>query len=548
MRNRFGLPGDITSFGTLPGLVNASGQASRAPIARLAHRVLGPGHGSGAAPSTGDGTLKTYSVTLVNESGRAIEIASLVLQGWALTTTGTSVPGNSFTVNGNIEYPVGGTTTAMVVDGDPNLVVPSTELLVSTETELATVIPDGASFKVNLSSTIPNGLKYIANLGFAGVRTHALAAELCPIALFAVGDSIMTNNGGAAYAAASGKCPVYQTSIAGTTALAYGDSNAANFAKQAELASVLGCTHVISNFGTNDFGSGRSKVTTMGYLEAMRNKVQAYGIKFVQCTMLPRTSRRSAVTALSVTRSGNVMTVELADTSLFTVGMPYTFAGSTDVAYNGTKICTGKTATTLTFPIFSSTTTPAPGTITLVPWKETVQAEWMQAWAPQFDPGPTSERGLFNAQVRDGVTFDDYIEWADACEPERDSGRWLVAGESELLPTMQEITVSSVISTSRFNSNYNRGSSTIANGFVQAKTGGNIGTYRAGNGNTNGDITVTSAWPVAQAIGDVYYAMPGVSYMSDDGTHPRVAGGGKGGQPHIQNPTAAKIDEWLLAA
>jgi hypothetical protein len=346
----------------------------------------------------------------------------------------------------------------------------------------------------------------------------------------------MTNNGGALYNAASGRCGAYLNSIAGTTAQTY----APDFSRQVGAAKLLGCTDVLVNFGTNDLAGGRTVVQLTGDFVLMRDAVRAQSMKWNQCTILPRTTGISPVSA-TLTSSGNSITATVADASKFKVGRPYSITGATQTEYNNSKICTGRDlgANTVTFHFQGAGVTPATGTITIGPFKATAETEWM---SPLW-PGAGGVRGLTNAWIRDPSNTDGFIDWGDACEPTRDSCMWLTYNEDPtLLPDVQEITVSSVISTSRFNSNYTRGSSTIPNGFVTPKTGANIGITKNGNGNTNGDITVSSAWTNTQVVGDVYYAVPGVGYMSDDHLHPRASSGNKGGQVHLDNPTATWID------
>jgi hypothetical protein len=502
--------------------------------------MYGPGHNSGAALPTGDGTQKSYITAHGNLSGVDINVCSIVLQGWSMRTTGTSDVTNTFTVNGTIEYPTG-----TVLGTIPDTVVTMGGNVETADITLSAPIPPGATMRISLFSTVPNGLKYIANLGFAGLRVHTTRSDLLPkVVLFGVGDSIMTNNNGVVSNATNTRCPCYHNSISGTRAEHYGANSAEFFQRQVDLAKKLGVTHFISNFGTNDFGAGTSLATLQGYLLAMKAAANANGVQFVQATMLPRTLRITSVTASAVTSSGNTMTCTVPDTTNFVVGKPYTIAGATPTEYNGSKICVAKDATTVSFLFQGSATTPATGTITIDSWKATFQHEWMREFSPEFLPGASSPRGQFNAWVRGGA-LDGYVEWADAVESARDSGIWKTVGGSDLLPDVQLVTLSSVISTSRFNSNYNRGSSTMANGFLQAATGANTGYQRQANNNTNGDITASSTWPNAQAVGDTVYAVPGVSYISDDGTHPRVAGGSKGGQPHLDNAMAAWIDARL---
>ncbi|GCA50643.1 hypothetical protein KGO5_03090 [Sinorhizobium sp. KGO-5] len=528
-------------FGKRPTFNRGGGAPVDAIVKRLAHRLYGPGHNSGSAPSTGDGTAKTYAATFVNESGAAITELSLVFQGWTLRTTGTTDASASYTVTGTIEYPVG----TVVADIGSVVVTAGGNVEGDTLIPLAE-IPVGGSFRVNFSSTVASGQTYIANLGFAGLRTHKLSSLLKKEALYAVGDSIMTNNNGAVYNAVNGKCPAYQASITGTTAATYGGSSAANFVKQVDLAKKLGITRFVSNFGTNDFGASTSKDTLLGYLTAMRSRANAENIKFTQATMLPRTSDAAAV-AVTATSSGNTITATVPDASKYVVGMAYRLTGATQTEYNGSFVCTAvDTGANTVQLLFAGSATPtATGSPVLDAWKATNTIQWQAPWSSHYDPGPDSQRGQFNAAVRSGAYFDDYVEWADPFEPSRDAGRWVIGGENPLIPAPQEITISSVITTSRFNSNYNRGSSTIPNGFVQFRTGANVGVSRTGNGNTNGDITMSSAAPNTMVVGDTLIAIPGTSYCSDDGTHPRVAGGSFGGQAVLNKAMGDKITEWL---
>jgi len=506
-------------------------------LKQLAHTVTGPGYNSGAAPLTGDGTQKTYAGTFVNRSGATINTCSVVLQGWTLRTTGTTDCSASYVVSGTIEFPVG-TTVGTI----PNTTVTPGLNNESADIALSAGITAGGSFKVNLSATPANGATYITALGFAGLRVHAMSNTLVKAAVAGFGDSIMTNNGGALINAAASRCPAYLNSISGTTAQTYATNG--NFSKQVDLAAKLACTHVVTNFGTNDFGASATVAQLQGWLTTMRDAVRAAGMKFGQMTMTPRVNQNSAISA-TLTSSGNSITAQVADASLFRVGRPYSIAGANEAEYNGSKICTARdtTANTVTLLFQGSGSPTATGTITIQSWKFTSEANFQTpqtAWAA----GSGSNRGQINSWIRGG-NVDAVIEWGDAVEPSRDAGRWKIAGEDTLLPDVSLITVSSVISTSRFNSNYASGSSTIVNGFVQPLTGANVGVAKSGNGNTNGDITVTSAWTNTQVVGDQYYAVPGVSYMSDDGLHPRVASGGKGGQVFLDNVTGTWLDSIL---
>jgi hypothetical protein len=512
-------------------------------IYRTATRVLGPGHNSGSAPLTGDGTQKTYSATFVNESGAPIDMMAVVLQGWTLTTTGTTAAGNAYDVTGTVEYPIAGTTTDIGTIANASGTCTKSADLVPT-----TTIPAGASFKVNLFSTIPNGLKYIANLGFAGLVTKKKKSLLRKEAPFGVGDSLATNNGAAVYAATAGRCPCYHASITGTTAQTYGANSAANFARQVELATMLGITAFYSDFGTNDFGAMTSIANLKSYLLNMKNAANAAGIKFFQCTMLPRILKLAAITPVSVTSAGNVMTVTVPDGSKFVVGKSYLIAGATQTEYNQVVVCKSKVGNALTFNFPGSGTTPATGSITITSHKYNNTVEFQIPFSSKYAFGAGSDRALFNADVRAGLVSDGYIEWADACEPSRDSGRFVIGGEHAALADIQSCAVvtGTPLTNTRFQTNYTVGSSTVANGGAQFTSGANMGYYRSANGNTNGDYTSGSAFPNIPTVGDTLDIIPGICHTSDDGTHLRVATGGKGGQILIDTPTIAFIQSRLL--
>lgn len=517
------------------------------PIYRLATRQYGIGYNAETVVLTGDGTAKTYSVTLVNESGRALDTLAITFQGWGLTTTGTPAAGNDFTNSGNIEYPVGGTQTPM-----PDVVVPGIVggPVKSVDITMPTSIPAGASFKLNFTSTIANGAKYISRLGFAGVVTKAKASELRKEAVMGCGDSLATNNGAALMNASAGKCPVYHASIVGTTVQTYAANGGANFVRQIALAKMLGITRIICNWSTNDLTAGRTPTQILADLQVLRAMANAEGIKFTQITMLPRVSKKAAIAVGPVTSAGNVMTMTVPDASIFVVNQAYTIAGATQTEYNGSFICRSIDTGTnkITFPFVGSATPTATGSITITSRAFTSSVYWQQP-NPGYEPGPNSSRGQFNAAIRAGA-FDGYIDWADAVEPYRDSGRFAVAGEKAALPLPVVATVlnASPRTTSRFITDYAVGSNTMANGVAQFISGTNIGVLKGGSNNTNGDFTAATAWTNIPAVNDQLVMWPGNSYAGDDGTHLRVATGGLGGQVMIDQPTGAAIDSWLAAA
>jgi hypothetical protein len=323
------------------------------------------------------------------------------------------------------------------------------------------------------------------------------------------------------------------------------------------VAALAGCTRFVSNFGTNDFGTGRTLAQLQGDIGALKTRANASGILFTQCTMTPRASLVTVTANGSVTSSGTSMTVPVPDATKFLVGRPYNAAGATPAEYNGVWFCTardtGANTMTLLFP--GSGTTPATGTITLKGGIQTTSDGWTSAelqtpHSTPYNAGSGSDRGQFNAWVRGGAS-DGFVDWGDACEPTRDAGRWAVGGEKTELSDSQLVTVSSGTSTTRFNSDYSRPNSSIGSGTVQFATGANAGLRRLGSSNTGGDITVGSALTATPGAGDTAYCAPGSMRAVDDSLHPRVATGTvgtstyRGGQALLVNATIAWLNGLL---
>lgn len=516
--------------------------AAEPSVYRLATRQYGAGYNAENVALVGDGTVKTYSATFVNESGRQMDAIAIALQAWGLTTTGTQALGNDSTVSASITY--NGITQTF-----PDVIVGDGDDTQTDDLELAEPIPPGASFIVTLDSLVPSGQKYLPRLGFAGVLNKAAPSEMRP-AYYGIGDSIATNNAAALMNASVGKAPVYQASIVGTTALTY--ATGFNFARQANLAARLGVTAFVSNFGTNDLIAGRTAAQVLNDLQVLCNQAKNRSVNFVQATMLPRVTKKAAVAVTSLTCSGTLLVLKTADVTIFEPGQAYSIAGATPSGYNGTVICTqvypesGEANFQSPVPNLAS---PATGTITITARNPTNTKYWQQPANNSYAAGNASERALFNQAIRN-ARFDGFIEWADAIEPFRDAGRFAVAGEKPELPeaAMCNVINGGTRTTTRFMSNYEMGSSTLPNGLVQFASGANAGLVRGASNNTNGDITLLTALTAAPAVGDAFWAWPGVSYISDDGIHPRISTGGKGGQVLLDKATADWLDEQLAAA
>lgn len=511
-------------------------------VERNAVNLFGPGHSAGATGATAasTGAAVNYTISLVNRSGAPITEAALVFAGWYLTSSGTSAVGNDVATTANIEYPVGGTTTTVTQAGNSTITVANNTETKTDFVTLPTPIPNGATFEVNLSCTITAGLNYLASvtdahggLGLCGVLTRASSSSLKKAMPFCVGDSIMTyNNSALATAAAYLGCPSAQMTIPGTGASAYGGSSAANFTRQVALAKMLGSTVMFSNFGSNDLSAGRTSAQLTTDLQNMRTKANAEGIPFVQGTLLPKTNR-TTVTASSVTSSGTTMSVTVPNGALFVVDRTYRISGATQTEYNGVWFCTAVVGNVVSLFFPGSGTPTATGTITITSGRgnatNAFSSAELQTPTTAFAAGSGSPRGTFNAGVRAGA-FDGFLELGDIFERTRDSGIWLVGGDTATLPGVQTCTVSSGVNNTTFNSNYSLGDGTIAGGTVQFITGANAALRRPGSSSSgvSGNIVVIGSLTATPSSGDTFYAAACHLECTDDGTHPRAATGSVG--------------------
>jgi hypothetical protein len=524
-------------------------------ITRNAVNLFGAGHSTGSGIATSTGATVNTTATFVNRSGAPITIGSLAFTGWLhTTTTGNVNVGNDVPVTANIEYPVGVTFNSMLQSGGATITIPNGGDILTDQVTLATPIPAGATFNVNISCTISAGLFYLGTVsgttghsfGLAGVCTTALRSTLKKEAIYAIGDSIMTNNGGAMTTAATNQqCPSLQMSISGGRA----SYLASTFSKMASIAGKIGCTRFVSNFGTNDLSAGRTLVQLQADLQSMRTLAAAQSVLFAQCTLLPKTSRETVTTSAQAA-AGNIMTLTVPDGSRFVVGGTYTVAGAGDASYNGSRFCIGIVGNVLSFICPTGTPATTTGTVTIASRLWSMRE--LQTPATGFEAGAGSDRGLQNAYIRAG-NFDSYIDWGDACEVTRDEGKFAGVGEKSELVATQSVTVTSGTprTTTRFQITGTWPNSCLASGIATFSTGLNIGELRGGNGNTGGDFTVTSAYTNIPGVGDALWVAAG-SYASDDGTHPRIATGSagsasyRGGQAMIVNSAIAWL-QGLLA-
>lgn len=529
-------------------------------ITVLATRTFGAGHGQTTSTATSTGTASTTSMTQVNESGAPLTTASFGYIGWALQANGIGVPGNDQPITSAvIEYPSGTVVGVMTKGGASSFTVPNdTDLMLTDGVVLTTPIPAGASFVIRTTVTVPNGQKRLHQGGFVGVMTTAMSDTLMPVRLFAIGDSIMTQDArGAVLLAASGRCPVLQISIGGTRASSY--VGAAN-ERMAKLAKDVGCTHSISNFGTNDFGAGQSEAQMASSLSALRAAYEGQGLQHWQATILPQ-SIMPTVTALSAVvdsaaEPSLTITVSEADATRFEEAMALNVSGDT-----GTPTLNGNYWFTRVGP--TSWTAPVPadrvdrvgtGDIAIKPPFNFSSTKWQEPRDYDWHSRPslsTSPRANINARIRAGE-FGGAVEWADAVESGRNTGKWRTREDQPDTYHLDNVTlqvIGGIANANRFSFAPNQSNNRAQGGGVFILTGAQRGQYRSSSGSASNNVSLSSNLPAVPAVGDQFVMVSGSASPTSDGVHPSLSGGGTGGaQNRLVAINLAWIDDLLAAA
>lgn len=520
------------------------------PAARNAVRNTLPGFNN-AALGTATGNT-AWTASFVNESGAPITTASLVFMGWQIVQSGYQPVGNDVPTTAAITY--AGTTVPITAGGAAIVTIPNDGQVVTDAVPLGFSIPAGATFTVSGTQTLSSGQRYAragaANCGLAGVRTHvADRATLKRESLFFIGDSIMTNNSGAVYQASAGRCPCVGHSIAGTRASSY----AAGFARTVALFQALGCTTMVSNFGTNTLNATDS-ATTIAETVALRDPVRAAGGRFAQATLLPRTAG-AAVAVSALTSAGTTATASVPDAARFVVGQCYAILGANEAAYNGSMFVERRdlAANTVSFAFAGTGGVAATGSITARGGQNIWSTRELQVPLSRYEAGAASERGLVNAWIRGG-NVDAVLDWGDAVEIVRDDGLWPRGGDKPDLPGEITVTVASWPASTP-SITYVDGVRPTVVGLAAAVV--QTGSQRGARLSTSSDVGSNGfshgSLPAALRPGDTIRMAPGGIRATDDGLHPRTAipdnssAGSTGGQMLLVNATRAWIDVRVAA-
>lgn len=534
-------------------------------ITVIASRTFGPGHGSTNGMAVSNGTPTSYSRTLVNESGAPITRSQLGFIGFAIKSavsppnTPLAIPGNDTPLSAmTIEYPAGTTIGTFLKDGSGSFSTPSNSDLLKTDEVVHSAIPAGASYVVKYTASVPNGQNRLEQAGFVGHMTTALSTELKKVRCFATGDSIMTQDArGVVLLAGAGKCPVLQMSIGGTRGFDY----VPVVARLAKLAKDAGCTHSITNFGTNDWGAGQTEAQVATTLTALKNGYEAEGLAHFWCTTLPQSSI-TPVPIVSAVVDGApepTLTVTVASTARFEDAMFYNIAGLTGgTGLNGPWYFTKTGPTTLTAPVpaaLAGTVGSGPGTMGLISnqWVSTsfqVAPTPANALARYEQPTPaTSARANINARGRAGE-FGGFIEWADELESGRNTNRWKTRQDqpnSRFLENVLLTVASGLANANRFSFSPSQVANRMQGGRVVILTGAQRGQYKAATGSGLNDVSLLSALPAAPAIGDQFIAASGSASSSADGVHPSLSNPTGGAQQALVDVTATWIDQQMAA-
>lgn len=529
----------------------------------LATRLFGPGHGQTSSAPASNGTTSTTALTLVNESGAPMDRVRLGFIGWAIQAVPSNpgaplgIPGNAIPIDSaTIEYPVGTVVGTFQRSGSGAFSIPSdTDLITTDELALASAIPAGASFRVSVASTVPNGQRRLHNNGLAAVLTTAMSNTLKKARVFATGDSIMTQDArGAVLLAGAGRCPVLQMSIGGTRGFDY----VPVAARLAKLAKDVGCTDSITNFGTNDFGADQTEAQLASTLAALRSAYAAEGLDHWQATILPQSSMPTVTVVSAVVDSAAeptlTITVSETDAARFETAMAYTVAGDTgSPSLNNTYWLTKASPTTWIGPVPADRAgRVGTGTITIKPAFNFSSTTWQQPRGNDWHAVPTlatSPRANINARIRAGE-FGGLVEWADALESGRNTGKWRTREDQPdayHLDNVQLQVIAGIANANRFSFSPNQPSNKAQGGGVVMLTGGTRGQYRNSTGNQSNDVSTSSNLPAVPAVGDQFMMISGSVSPTTDGVHPSLSGGGTGGaQNRLVDVNRAWLDTLLV--
>ena len=525
----------------------------------IASRTFGAGHGQTTSTSTSTGAASTTTMTLTNESGAPISVASFAYIGWALQANGTATPGNDQPIsNAVIEYPSGTVVGTMTLGGQSNFSVPNNvEWLPTDKVTLSTPIPVGATYVIRSTCTIPNGQKRLHQGGFVGVLTTAMSNVLKKVRIFAIGDSIMTQDArGAVLLAGAGKCPVLQISIGGTKASSY--VGAAND-KLAKLAKDAGCTHSISNMGTNDLGASQSEVTTAAALIDEKRAFEAQGLSHWWATTLAQQyfAPLAVISAVVDNAAEPVLTVTVSEATAarMEAEMAYTIAGDTSspTNLNGSWWMTKSGPTTWVAPARTDRAgLIGVGTLTMSPsggaYSSTVALVPSGIGMATPTPG-TSIRASINARGRAGE-FGQVVEWADYFETARNSGINVTRQDQPNLyhaDNAKYLVASGISSATRFSFSPSTFSNRAQGGSVIFLTGAQRGRAAGASGSGTNDVSIYSGLTAAPAIGDQFVIIAGSGPWANDGVHPSLTANPGGAQTRLIDINKAWIDGLLSA-
>lgn len=513
-----------------------------------ASRTYGPGNNASSTTTSAAGSAVPWSVSLVNESGAPMEVADAVFAGRYLTSAGISAVGNDVLTTANITY--SSVSTPLTKGGSSTINIVTGAETVTDQVTLPTPIPAGATYTISGVGAPTTGQKYMSqNFGLIMVRSTRLRSTMKPVSLLALGDSIMTNNGGAIFTASLGRCPCVSMSIIGTRISNY----VAAYALQLSIAVLAGATHVICNFWVNSANAGDSNATILSQLDTVAAAFDAAGIKWVQTTPTPQ-STALTVTPTAAAASGGVLTLSVPDAALFDIGVPYFFSGFTPSTFNGFRtpltINTGTNVVTFAAGGVADATGTVMGPINAGSTAST-HGTSRKFQAPN---AKNAQRIEFAEVVRGNHFSGGHIEWAWAVELVPNDGLWPVGGDKPKLLAYRDVAVAGLIGGSDNRASvtgYGYAGSTTAGGFGVWLSGGNANRpITMGNNTGPTDISYTS--PATQGgvpvqAGDTLRIIPGPQRGTDDLLHQRVNSGTFGGQQILVDPAAAWIDARLAA-
>jgi lysophospholipase L1-like esterase len=183
-------------------------------------------------------------------------------------------------------------------------------------------------------------------------------------------------------------------------------------------------TTILNQLGFNDAATPYATYTSRYTGEVARLRAEYPGVKIVALVPTGRAGQRT----VTLTSVGTLVTATIAETAHLKTGQTLTITNAVPAGYNGNFVIKVTSATTFTYEMPASQTSPATGTITASDWFMT---EGNQAYsAPSVFPANAADANTGKWLLRNDIMSkasafcDDYIDTLDAWQGSAGIGKW----------------------------------------------------------------------------------------------------------------------------